>query len=197
MILVRHGQSHFNVVFNETREDPGIVDPGLTEEGMSQAKAAGEALLAHDVRRILASPYSRTLHTAEIIAERLRLPVTIEPMVRERAFFICDIGSARSTIEKRWPRFDFGDLPEQWWPALDETEDQLLLRCRSFQAAMAACEDWAHVLVVSHWGFIKGLTGQAVTNGTVLPFRLDEQAGEVTAATEAPLRGGVKAGRRS
>lgn len=195
MILVRHGQSHFNVVFNETREDPGIADPGLTDIGVAQALAAGESLLAHDVQRILASPYTRTLHTAEIIAERLGLPVTIEPRVRERAFFVCDIGSPRSTIQARWPRFDFGDLPEEWWPALDETEDQLLVRCRDFHSAMAATEDWAHVLVVSHWGFIKGLTGQAVTNGTIVPFRLDGEAGAPEKAAGAP--GGIKAGRRS
>ena len=69
MILVRHGQSHFNVVYGATRQDPGIVDPGLTEEGISQAEAAAEALAGHDLRRVLASPYTRTLHTAEIIAK--------------------------------------------------------------------------------------------------------------------------------
>ncbi len=56
MILIRHGQSHFNVVFNETREDPGIVDPGLTDAGERQAEAVAEMLLERDVRRILASP---------------------------------------------------------------------------------------------------------------------------------------------
>jgi len=30
VILIRHGQSHFNVVYSETGVDPGIVDPGLT-----------------------------------------------------------------------------------------------------------------------------------------------------------------------
>jgi len=49
VILIRHGQSHFNVVFNETRVDPGIVDPGLTEEGERQAAAAAQALLDHNV----------------------------------------------------------------------------------------------------------------------------------------------------
>ena len=61
MMLVRHGQSHFNVHFGATREDPGIVDPGLTEEGVEQAKRAGESLFALDIRRIVTSPYSRTL----------------------------------------------------------------------------------------------------------------------------------------
>lgn len=170
MILVRHGQSHFNVVFNETREDPGIVDPGLTEEGILQAKAAGETLAKQDIRRVLASPYSRTLHTAEIVAEHLSLSVTVEPLIRERAFFVCDIGSPRSELTTRWPAFDFADLPERWWPEPEETEEELQARCVAFRAVMAETADWRHVAVVSHWGFIRGLTGQAVTNGTVLPF---------------------------
>lgn len=170
MILIRHGQSHFNVVFGETRVDPGIVDPGLTDEGRRQAEAAAQTLVEHDVRRILASPYSRTLHTAEIIAEHLGLSVTIEPLVRERCFFICDLGSPRSELSARWPDFEFGDLPERWWPEPQESEHELLARCTEFRAAMGAAEDWPHVAVVSHWGFIRGLTGQEVANGTVLRF---------------------------
>ncbi len=170
MILIRHGQSHFNVVFSKTRVDPGIVDPGLTEEGELQAEAAAQTLLDHDVRRILASPYSRTLHTAEIIAARLDLPVTIEPLVRERCFFVCDLGSPRSELDARWPGFEFGELPERWWPEPVETEPELQARCDAFQARMAGDEDWPHVAVVSHWGFIRGLTGQEVGNGTVLRF---------------------------
>ncbi len=170
MILIRHGQSHFNVVFSKTRVDPGIVDPGLTEEGERQAAAAAQALLDHDVKRILASPYSRTLHTAEIIAERLGLPVTIEPLVRERCFFVCDLGSPRSELDARWPGFEFGELSERWWPEPVETEPELQARCDTFQARMAEADDWPHVAVVSHWGFIRGLTGQEVGNGTVLRF---------------------------
>ncbi len=170
MILIRHGQSHFNAVFNETRVDPGIVDPGLTEEGERQAAAAAQALLDHNVRRILASPYSRTLHTAEIIAGRLGLGVTVEPLVRERTFFVCDIGSQRSRLAGRWPGFDFGDLLERWWPDPEETEQALLARCTAFRTVMAETEDWAYVAVVSHWGFIRGLTGRAVANGSLMSF---------------------------
>ncbi|RMD60722.1 MAG: histidine phosphatase family protein [Alphaproteobacteria bacterium] len=172
MILVRHGQSHFNVVYNATRRDPGIIDPGLTDEGRRQAEAAALALRAHGAaRRILASPYTRTLHTAQIIAARLGLPVTVEPLVRERAYFACDIGSPRSELMARWPEFDFGDLPERWWPDPEETEAELHQRCRTFRARMAARDDWAGTVVVSHWGFIRGLTGLAVANGEMVPFR--------------------------
>ncbi len=33
MLLIRHGQSEFNVVYSVTRQDPGIRDPKLTVEG--------------------------------------------------------------------------------------------------------------------------------------------------------------------
>ncbi len=170
MMLVRHGESEFNVVFNVTREDPGIVDPGLTDQGMRQAEAVAEELSGHDIRRLLTSPYSRTLHTAKIVSERLGLPVEVEPLVRERAFFACDIGSPRSELSARWPGFDFGGLPERWWPEPKETEGDLLGRCTAFRAAMASAVDWPHVAVISHWGFIRGLTGETLTNGSLLRF---------------------------
>ncbi len=179
MILVRHGESHFNVAFRETRQDPGLVDPGLTDAGLEQAAAAAEQLVRRGgIRRILASPYARTLHTAAIIAQRLGLPVRIEPLVREHAWFTCDVGSPRSHLEGRWPSFDFGDLPERWWPER-ETEDELLARCRRFRAGMAGAADWSGVLVVSHWGFIRGLTGEALQNGQALGF--DPVAGRALA----------------
>lgn len=170
MILVRHGQSHFNVVYSQTRQDPGYIDPGLTEDGIVQARAVAGALGAHDVRRILASPYTRALHTAEIIAARLDLPVRIEPLVRERAHFACDVGSPRSRLKARWPHFDFADLPERWWPDPSESHEEVSARCAAFRAAMIATDDWAHVVVVSHWGFIRGLTGHEVANGAIVPF---------------------------
>ena len=172
MILVRHGQSHFNVVFGATHEDPGFVDPGLTGEGVRQANAAAESLADHDIRRILASPYSRTLETAEIIARRLELPVAVEPLVRERASYTCDIGSPCSQLMDRWPEFDFSGLDERWWPEPEESELELFARCTAFRGLAAAIEDWRHVLVVSHWGFIRGLTAREVTNAETVHFDL-------------------------
>ena len=171
MILLRHGQSHFNLHYSATRVDPGIIDPDLTDEGKRQAGEAAEELSGFEhLRRIIASPYRRTLHTAEIVAGRLGLPVTIEPLVRERAFFTCDIGSHRSELTERWPHFHFGDLPERWWPEPEETETELRGRCRRFRGAMAEADDWPSVLVVSHWGFIRGLTGMEVENCAMLAF---------------------------
>ena len=101
MILIRHGQSEFNVHYGRTRQDPGIRDPVLTEEGRAQAYAAAATLGAHDVRRLVSSPYRRALETAEIIAGALGLPVTVDPTVGERAAFSCDFGSGPDELARR------------------------------------------------------------------------------------------------
>ena len=135
-----------------------------------QAEAASEVLQHLPLKKIRVSPYTRTLQTASILAERLSLPITVDPVIRERAFFTCDIGSPRSSLERRFPKIDFGSLPERWWPEPNETEEELGERCLSFRRAMAGRKDWEEWLVVSHWGFIRGLTGEGVGNCTHLRF---------------------------
>lgn len=171
MILLRHGESEFNVVFGRTREDPGIRDPQLTPEGRAQAAAAAEQLAAgRNVRRILTSPYTRALQTAEIIAARLGVPVTVDPLVRERRVFICDIGTERSRLAATWPTIDFAHIEERWWPEEEETEAEIVARGTAFRTRMAVSGDWGGLAVVTHWGFIRALTGQTVGNAELVPF---------------------------
>lgn len=165
MILLRHGQSLFNKAFTATRRDPGIPDPPLTEEGEAQARAAAEALVALNVRRIIASPYTRALQTASPLARRLALPVIINPIVRERTAFSCDIGTPRTELARAWPEHDFSNLDEIWWPAIEEPALSVLARAAVFRAEMAALDDWRQTVVVSHWGFILSVTGESVMNG--------------------------------
>jgi glucosyl-3-phosphoglycerate phosphatase len=168
MILVRHGQSEFNVVFSVTRRDPGIRDPRLTPEGRRQARAAADTLVGQSIQRLIASPYSRALETAEIVARKLDVPITVTPLVGERAAFMCDVGTPRRGLKARWPQLALDHLEEEWWPALEESEEGLGARCSAFRAHMTTQTDWARVAVVSHWGFIRGLTGLTVQNGAVL-----------------------------
>ncbi len=172
MILVRHGQSEFNVHFNRTGTDPGIVDPHLTEAGRIQVREAAEAIQRSDrpIARLLTSPYTRALQTAEILADVLKVPVDIEPLVREHAKFQCDVGTCRSLLCQSWPALDFEHLEETWWPALDETEADVIRRARSFQQRAAAWHDWREVAVVSHWGFLLRLTGRSLQNAEHLAF---------------------------
>jgi broad specificity phosphatase PhoE len=176
MILLRHGQSEFNLHFGATRRDPGIIDPQLTELGHAQAEEAARQLRGQDIRRIVASPYTRALQTARPVAAALNLPVTIDPIVRERYAFACDVGTTRQELARCWPEHDFSAIPETWWPAEEETETAIVSRAARFRADIAARHDWAHTLVVSHWGFILSMTGQSVANGQWLRCDPNEPA---------------------
>jgi glucosyl-3-phosphoglycerate phosphatase len=170
MILLRHGQSEFNVVYSRTRVDPGIPDPGLTEDGRRQAADAAAKLEGHRLERLICSPYTRALETATIVGAALGLAVEIEPLVREHCLFHCDIGSPRSALEQRWPAVDFAMLEERWWPNLDESEATLAARGQDFRRHMAGRDDWERTAVITHWGFIRALTGLTVPNGHLLRF---------------------------
>jgi broad specificity phosphatase PhoE len=170
MILLRHGQSEFNLHFTATRRDPGIQDPKLTPLGHEQAEAAAEALAAEGIERIIVSPYTRALQTATPVARRLGVPLQITPIVRERYAFVCDVGSPRTQLEQSWPDHDFSVIEEVWWPSDHERSASVIARAAAFRAEMRARADWSRLLVVSHWGFIMALTGQSVQNGQWLRF---------------------------
>lgn len=173
MILLRHGQTVFNVHFGASRIDPGVPDPVLTDIGRAQAQDAATRLAETPISRIIASPYIRAVETAEIVAEHLGLPFEIEADVRERAGFSCDIGSEPEALARRWPHLDFSHLTTKWWAhvgaadqgGLDEPEPVLDARVHRFRARIAARDDWAETLVVSHWGPIRSLVGYRVENG--------------------------------
>jgi broad specificity phosphatase PhoE len=168
MILLRHGQSEFNLLFTQTRKDPGIVDPVLTPLGHQQAEEAAGTLAGEGIRRIVVSPYRRAIQTALPAARRLGLPLTVTPVVRERYAFTCDVGSPRTDLALAFPEVDFAHLEEVWWPPQEEPANQVEGRAALFRAEMAALDDWAHTLVVTHWGFIMAFTGRSVTNGEIL-----------------------------
>ncbi|MFL5252882.1 MAG: histidine phosphatase family protein [Rhodopila sp.] len=165
MILLRHGQSEFNLHFTATRRDPGIVDPRLTALGHQQAEAAAEGLMQEQITRIVVSPYTRTLQTAKPVARALGVPVVADPIVRERYAFACDIGTSRSALAQDWPEHDFSGIDEIWWPEIEESEESIVGRSSRFRNDLAERHDWPHTLVISHWGFILSMTGKSVMNG--------------------------------
>jgi glucosyl-3-phosphoglycerate phosphatase len=170
MFLLRHGQSYFNLYFSETRVDPGIEDPELTPLGAEQAAAAAAQLAGAALTRIIVSPYTRALQTAQPILARHNVPVEIMHEVRERAAFVCDIGSPPDLLATRFPHHDFTHLPRRWWHEGIETSEEIIARADAFRALMAARDDRATTLLISHWAFILALTGRSVTNGEIVEF---------------------------
>jgi broad specificity phosphatase PhoE len=170
MLLLRHGQSLFNLHFTETRRDPGIEDPELTELGHEQARHAAAALAAYPITRVIVSPYTRALQTAEPILAIHKVAAEIMHEVRERAAFVCDVGSRPEVLADRFPQHEFGHLPPQWWPLTRESEMETVARANAFRELMASRADQDTTLLVSHWAFILALTGVSVGNGEFLGY---------------------------
>jgi glucosyl-3-phosphoglycerate phosphatase len=173
-VLVRHAESEWNRAFGTYRIDAGITDPGLTPTGVGQARELADRLLGSGIGRIVASPYRRTLQTAAIVAEALEVPVEVEPLVRERCAFSCDQGSAPEELAREWPHLDLGGLGPCWWGGAIESVESLGARCTLFRERLRRRPDRDTLLVVSHWGFIRGLTGLEVKNAALV--RLDHDA---------------------
>ena len=170
MFLLRHGQSYFNLHYTETRVDPGIEDPELTQLGHEQARAAAAGLAETRLTRIIVSPYMRALQTAEAFRATHDVPVQVMHVVRERAAFACDIGSPPDLLAARFPRHDFSHLPRRWWHEGVESAAEIIARAAAFRAEMMTRADRATTLLVSHWAFILAFTGVSVSNGQLLEY---------------------------
>ena len=170
MFLLRHGQSYFNLHFNNTRTDPGIEDPELTPLGLEQAAAAADALAEVSLTRIIVSPYTRALQTAQPFLPMHKARFEIMHEVRERAAYACDVGRAPAVLAARFPQHDFAHLPAQWWHSSVETLEETTARADAFRTLMAARSDRATTLLISHWAFILALTGYSVGNGEFLEY---------------------------
>lgn len=79
LLLIRHGQSEANIGISN---DP---DCKLTPIGIEQAQHVGSRLAKHDLSgfELIASPYTRTAHTALEIVQATGLSLTVEELIRE------------------------------------------------------------------------------------------------------------------
>lgn len=99
-VLVRHGVTELSVA----RRFAGRSDLPLTEQGVQQAELAADRLagLAGSVTAVLSSPLLRTRQTADRIAGRLELPVTVEDGLIETDYGAWD-GHSFDEVQQRWP----------------------------------------------------------------------------------------------
>lgn len=104
-LLVRHCQAE--------GQEP---DAPLTELGRQQAQALATNPHLQGVRRIVSSPFARAVQTATPLAERLRLPIDVDPRLSERV--LC--GDPRPDWRDLL-RESFADL-DRCWPGGESSQ---------------------------------------------------------------------------
>ena len=148
--------------------DPDMPDAALTEKGLVQAERAASVLAGRGIKQIIASPYTRALQTASIIAERLKVGVTVEPLAGERCLYSCYIGSPVRDLSAKWPHLDFSAVAENWWPDRGEPHHALMRRVAAFQEKWRKPLAGGGFVLVSHWYFLNALTDEDFSNGEVM-----------------------------
>ena len=168
--LGRHGETDWN----RRHRIQGMTDIPLNDTGREQARATGRLLARRNWDRVFASPLSRALETAAIIADELGLP---EPEVVQ-ALAERDYGAAEgmsfAEIDRTYGRN--GDVPGQ------EPRAAVMARVIPALHDLAARYPGAALLAVSHGGAIRsammsadpGSSHGVITNGSVHSFELRE-----------------------
>jgi broad specificity phosphatase PhoE len=129
LYLVRHAQSEGNA------QVPGApVDCGLTDLGRRQAAAVAERLAGQGITHIFASPYIRTLETAEPIRVATGAPAEVLPLLHEH--HLRPFGAEWPLLSRRAlaARFPAYRVPESFadaaWHQPPETHEAALERAR-------------------------------------------------------------------
>lgn len=86
LIVVRHGETDWNRI----RRLQGHTDIALNATGIEQAARLGAVLAGEAIAVIHSSDLARALATAEPVAALLGLPVTRNPLLRERNYGILE-----------------------------------------------------------------------------------------------------------
>lgn len=105
LVLLRHGETPLTP--QKRFSGSGGTDPSLSAAGREQAHRVAEVLARRGtIQAVVASPLARTRETAEIVAARLNLDVTLEDGLRET-----DFGA--------WEGLTFGEVRERYPDDLD------------------------------------------------------------------------------
>jgi probable phosphoglycerate mutase len=161
--FVRHGESTWNASRLVQGQAGGSV---LTAKGRREAARAAARLCDMSIAAIYSSDLDRARQTAAIFAGVLRLPLRLDPALRERSFGdaeghpLSELGAAASGIE--------GDrvVDPGARPPMGESLSELYERVQAFITALEARAPDGDVLIVTHGGVIR--VAEAYCNGVAV-----------------------------
>jgi broad specificity phosphatase PhoE len=134
-------------------------DPPLSEDGFEQAKLLARRLKHEKITHIFASPFLRTVQTANAVAEVLDLPIKLETGLSEwlNPAWMTEEPERLSTpaLVELFPRIDTSYTP-QIAAKYPETHEQV--RARSGQTARCLASDYFphDILLVAHGASVLG-----------------------------------------
>jgi broad specificity phosphatase PhoE len=153
LFLLRHGENPANLNQEFSNRQ---VDHPLTKKGILQAEQTADYFAKQDLDAVYSSPLKRAVQTAEIIANRCKLDVTILEAFRE-----IDVGSleGRPATAADWAFH--AQIMNDWFDGKNdaafpdgENYDDLWTRMRGGLLAATAGRTGQKILVIGHGGIM-------------------------------------------
>ncbi len=147
--LVRHGQTDWNLTGRWQGQASDA--PGLNEMGHKQALFASQKMKGVEIFAIYSSDLLRAKQTAEAIAIPLRLPVILEPRLREINLGVWE-GMLSEDIEAQYPQELADRAQDPFYTPAPNGESPSEVAERVLQAVNEIAESHRDesVLVVAH-----------------------------------------------
>ncbi len=155
LLLIRHGETDWN---NERRIQ-GHTDTPLNERGIEQAERLAAKLDSGErINALYSSPLARARLTAEIIAKRSGLPLTLDDRLMEKHLGDLE-GMSFEEIEIKYPEVarHWRESKEHFLLPGEESAQELQARVKSFLTEISSRHNGARVVVVTHGGTINML----------------------------------------
>lgn len=150
LYLIRHGQTEWNI----DGKIQGKTDIPLNHTGIHQAELLSKAMDQNPVTAVFSSPLKRACQTAEIVADRKKLPVILIDELREVDFGLWE-GLTWETIEERF-REDFikwDQNPVKHTPTGGEKRESCKKRC-AMAISRILNQAKGDVAIVAHGGIL-------------------------------------------
>ncbi len=127
--VFRHGETELN---KQKRWQGSGMDYDLNENGVLQAKGLIEKLKNRGLEKIYSSPLIRAKHTAEVVAEALKIPVEVRYDLRECFYgqaegqLIADLQKNVPEIVNNWNSPEYFDIRFENGESKKEALDRVL-----------------------------------------------------------------------
>lgn len=173
VVLIRHGRTHLTE--SKRISGRGGEDPKLSELGRIDARMAAQAVaeigksgpwsFLSPVSAIVSSPIQRTQDTANIIANEIGLPVSLNENIAEISFGDWD-GSTNEEVKQKWP-IEFAAWQGSWEIAPPNGESLMEFDSRVLKGLeeIVLANAGKTVAIVSHVMPIRGIARRAIEGG--------------------------------
>jgi broad specificity phosphatase PhoE len=176
--FLRHGETDWN----REQRIQGHTDIPLNALGREQAAAVAPLLLRFDIHRIVTSPLSRAVETADILNAVLKKPVTVEAQIKERNFGDFEGENIMRIEELRRTLADAGEPAEENGnicpPNAEPYADFRVRAVAGFSTHLSAFPG-ENILFITHGGVYRVLNrclfGETGHSGNVQPFYFEKQ----------------------